>query len=110
MAFFITTHSINQDRAYFENYIYDITTQDLNSTETECIEYCTNECLNNSDIYECFNNCTLDKCEGIENPPSESSVILSAYGKITLVIFLVFGLFINLCVRDEIRNFNYWLL
>lgn len=35
---------------------------ELDSENTLCIEICTEQCIKDSDVYKCFDNCTYERC------------------------------------------------
>ena len=83
----------------------------LSSNSTECIEICTDQCISDVDVYQCFDDCTVELCD-------ENVVLYSiediedhtvTYGIILICICLFFTK--KLCYdTNRTNHFNYWLI
>ena len=84
---------------------------ELSNTHTECIEFCTSLCLNNSDVYTCFDKCALEKCNETDTIPQETKISSTYTIFIVFFILSVLGLTTTIWYYSKFKyDDNYWPL
>lgn len=85
--------------------------QEISYGNTDCIEFCTDVCLNDENVYTCFDSCTMKQCNGDIILIDNSEVISGSVAKWSLGILFagILGTLISFH-KNLKNNDNYWPL
>ena len=85
--------------------------QEIRYNITDCIEKCTSFCLTDTNIYTCFDHCTLKECITDAAFINENNDTFANIVKLCCLILFVLFFVSVICYNRILKsNDNYWLL